>query len=114
MDANRTLPILEKEWDSLEDLMQDLVNNFFPEAETLDYQNTPVPGLQKYTWSGHLVLKYYGEYYKFDYTCIGNCAWTTNFDLYKYKVVSVNKVTRNLREVKTFVPEYGILENIIC
>lgn len=109
---NDNLPIGEKEWDSLEQLVGDLTTNFYPEAEVLDKAEQPTPGKSKYTWLGGFVLKYFGEFYKVEYTCIGNCAWTNNFDLYRYRVKSIKRVTRKLREVTIMVPEYGTLEEI--
>ncbi len=105
--------LLSREWQDVGGLIEDLTNDFFPAAEIIEKPDVE-KAKNKYSWTGYIVLKYFGEYFKIDYTCIGNGSWTSNFDLYHYKVVKISKVKFKLVTVEIKVPQYTELENIDC
>lgn len=106
-------PLLSGEWQDLDQLLGNLITDFFPEAEVIEKPDAEKANA-KYSWTGFIVLKYFGEYFKIDYTCIGNGSWTSNFELYQYKVVKVSKVKYKLITMEIKVPQYTELENIVC
>lgn len=92
------MDFLEKDYEDVDEVIQDLITNFFPEATVFEVTKWE-KGLSKYTWNCHIILEYYNQKYLFKLLGFGNCSVGWCDTVHDIKVVSEHKV-KNYHEEK--------------
>ncbi len=101
----KCLDILEKEYTHYEDVVSDLVHNFYPECEIIEtpQQSGWVKGNHKYDWYGKIVFKYFGQLYLVDLVATGNGGWLSIDECKVNSILPIKSVYYETVQVKKYV-----------
>lgn len=96
------LDILMKEYRNLDELINDLQLNFYPECSIVEYPKWN-KGIHEYTWEGNLVFSYFNSLYLVNISARGNGGWLGIDECNVISIKPVKHLTHDIIEVKKYI-----------